>query len=267
VTELNEDAVLRIDPVMDRVVATIPVGRRPLGVAVGEGAVWVVNHDNSTLSRVDPETNRVVADIRLGSRAWEVAVDAHGVWVTHEARDPLSANNFVSRVDPQSNRVIVKIPVPHDPEGVAVGFGSVWVASREDDAVSRIDPETNHVVGQSIPLHAATRLAIGPDGVWVSLDDGAQGALARIDPQTNTVAARIDFGRRRPYGVAVAGGVVWLTNRETSTVSRVDLKTGEIKQPLVVDREPMHAAAGDDAVWIAHRTGTLTRIDITKITD
>jgi DNA-binding beta-propeller fold protein YncE len=60
VYDQHQGAVLRIDPVTNRVVRTIPVISRPLVelyarvLAVGNGAVWVVDKGAGTVVRVDP---------------------------------------------------------------------------------------------------------------------------------------------------------------------------------------------------------------------
>ena len=46
--------------------ARIPVGRSPVGTAVGFGSVWVANNHGASVMRVDPGTNKVVATIRVG---------------------------------------------------------------------------------------------------------------------------------------------------------------------------------------------------------
>ena len=61
---------------------TIKVGVGPLGVAVGSGAVWVVNNGAGTVSRVDPVTNEVVNTIEVGGTPRGVAVGEGAVWVT-----------------------------------------------------------------------------------------------------------------------------------------------------------------------------------------
>jgi YVTN family beta-propeller protein len=71
---------LRIDGATGRS-TEIRVGRIPQGVAVGEGAVWVANARDGTVSRVDPETLDVET-IEVGGRPEDVAVGEGGVWVT-----------------------------------------------------------------------------------------------------------------------------------------------------------------------------------------
>lgn len=52
------------------VVATIPVGAQPTGVAVdGAGKVWVTNYDSHDVMRIDPATNTVDLTVPLGAGA------------------------------------------------------------------------------------------------------------------------------------------------------------------------------------------------------
>ena len=67
VTNLYSSTVARIDPRTNRVVARIPVGARPYGLAAGGGSVWVSNSGEGTVSRIDPRTNRVVKTFDAGT--------------------------------------------------------------------------------------------------------------------------------------------------------------------------------------------------------
>ena len=68
------NVVAQIDPVTTSILRTVPVGRNPVGVAFGEGSVWVASQDG-TLTRIDPQTGsggqiigydlRDVASVRL----------------------------------------------------------------------------------------------------------------------------------------------------------------------------------------------------------
>jgi YVTN family beta-propeller protein len=76
----------KIDPATGEFSGRVRLGRPAVGVAFGEGAVWVVGNDG-TLLRVDPKSERVVRTIRLGvyaaqESAWApVAVGQGAVWV------------------------------------------------------------------------------------------------------------------------------------------------------------------------------------------
>src|SRR6202521_5967559 len=48
--------------------AVIAVGQRPGVPVAGEGAVWVPNTADGSVSRIDPRTNRVVATLRIGDQ-------------------------------------------------------------------------------------------------------------------------------------------------------------------------------------------------------
>jgi YVTN family beta-propeller protein len=51
---------------------------------------------------------------------------------------------------------------------------------------------------------------VGEDAIWVA--NSGDGSISRIDSRTNAVSATVAVGHR-PQGVAVAGGVVWVTVR------------------------------------------------------
>jgi YVTN family beta-propeller protein len=78
--------VSQIDPSTNRLLRTLPVGDGPIGVAAGEGAVWVTNHREGTVTRIDPASGRVVATIEVGPNPDHVAAGEGGVWVTVHAR-------------------------------------------------------------------------------------------------------------------------------------------------------------------------------------
>lgn len=76
----------RIDPATAQFTGRVRLGRPAVGVAFGEGAVWVVGNDG-TLLRVDPSSETVVRTIRLGVYAAQqnvsapLAVGLGAVWV------------------------------------------------------------------------------------------------------------------------------------------------------------------------------------------
>ncbi len=74
-----------IDPATGRFAGSVQLGHMPVGVAFGEGAMWVVTND-AILLRVDPRSKRVVQTTRLGAYSAPVrpniAVGEGGVWLS-----------------------------------------------------------------------------------------------------------------------------------------------------------------------------------------
>ena len=112
-------------------------------IAVGAGAVWAINPDD-TLSRIDPETGRLVATIDAGISASTIAAGEEGVWfLSWEDRS-------VRRLDPRSNRVAQTIPLGSQfLSGIAVGAGSVWVTAPERDCSGGSRPSGARACGRS----------------------------------------------------------------------------------------------------------------------
>jgi YVTN family beta-propeller protein len=85
------DEVWRIDPATGRAQAVIPVGSRPIDVAVGPTSVWVTNECDGTVSRIDPRTDAVVGSIDVGFRPRWLAAEGEFLWVGVSGRGTLAA--------------------------------------------------------------------------------------------------------------------------------------------------------------------------------
>jgi YVTN family beta-propeller protein len=80
-----DDRVTRIDP-LGSSVGTVVVGDRPWAVAYGADAVWVANRRSGTVSRIDPRSREVTDTIEVGQAPVGIAVGEGFVWVTVQAR-------------------------------------------------------------------------------------------------------------------------------------------------------------------------------------
>ena len=91
----------RLDEASDHSVADtpIPVGEQPTGLATGDGAVWVLNYSDGTITRVNPASGRVTGTIAFGPRTdpnrlaanspIRLAVTPGTVWVSDAAANAL----------------------------------------------------------------------------------------------------------------------------------------------------------------------------------
>lgn len=77
----TDGTVLRVQPRLGGIVASIPACHNALAIAYGEGAVWVACGDNSVV-RVDPATDAPSAPIALGRLPRGIAAGEGSIWVT-----------------------------------------------------------------------------------------------------------------------------------------------------------------------------------------
>ena len=132
----GQRSIARIDPDANQAVARIAVNGVPETLAVGEGAVWAALSDGR-VARIDPDRNRVVATIRTGTYLNYVAVGAGAVWAGN-VNDIV--NSTLSKIDPTTNRVVSTISICDGPQGLLVAFGDVWVGCFESSQVWRLRP-------------------------------------------------------------------------------------------------------------------------------
>jgi streptogramin lyase len=124
-------------------------------------------------------------------------------------------------------------------------------------------------IAATIPVgRGAAAPATGFGAVWVP--NTGDGTLARVDPASNTVVARIRYAPSRApaesgnfYDSAAVGhGSVWVSSDQQGLVARVDPGTNQVVATIPVFARPAEITATTDAVWVAHfLNGLATRID------
>ena len=156
--------------------------------------------------------------------------------------------------------------MPHDvlpgPEGM------VWYSDHGQQYLGRLDPRTGGVVEYKVPVmkpEIATGLhflEFDSDGnIWLSM--GAQGGVAKFDVkskkfQTWPLPARHDgSGNLSAYALLpwnlTVDGRVWVGERETKRIQRLDVQTGgwvqAIPNPYVDIAKDTRAAAGSHVYY------------------
>jgi ABC-type branched-subunit amino acid transport system substrate-binding protein len=267
--ELLGNGVAAIDPT-DGDIDSFTESRTPPGnVAVGEGAVWVLNNEQRTFSRIDPETQEVSQTFDTPGVPSELAAGEGALWIGIAGGGDFSnATVSVSRVDPDSGRVTRTVRLRGD-EGVypvagapriAVGAGAVWAAN-PDGSVARIDAETGRIVATIDTDASAWTIAAGAEGVWF-LSDEPTNAVARIDPRRNRVTQRIPVGANNLAGVAVGAGSVWAAANDEGVVWRINPQRPPILRTIDVGKGVSFVAFGEGAVWTGNYVdGAVSRID------
>lgn len=248
-SQVDANEVGLISSATGKISGQVPVGATPTHLALGEGAVWVTNADEDTVSRIDPLKKIVVQTIAVGSSPSGIAVGNGAVWVAN------SLDGTVSRIDPKTNTVVQPIRVGNGPVGIAYAAGSVWVANTGDDTITRIDADSGSP-SKPLPI-AATELAFGAGTLWAS--ERTANRVVRIDPTTGSVQP-IPVGNG-PTGLAFGSGAAWVANSLDGTISRIDPTTNSVTT-FATGNGPTAVAVGARGVWVSNQFGgTLARID------
>ena len=245
-------ALVVVDPSSNRIVASIPVGSRPVSVAAGAGAVWVGDEHDGTITEVDAQHMRAVRTIEIGAPVVDLAFGLGGVWAA------TGAAGEVVRVDPLLGAVADRIPLgdPNDSvAAVGVGDGRVWVGAL--DGLARVRPSTGGVV-ETVDLGRsnALQVAVGGGAVWATIASLAKRIAASSAQETT------EFDAGSPvYAVALGGGALWVGG-VTGQVWKVDPVTGD---PILGSRLVGGVAGvgyGLGAVWVtSSRERQLVRLD------
>ena len=266
------NSIAVIDPKTGHITAQIPVGRGPVAVAVGDGAVWVANAGDQTVSRIDPRRKRVIATVGTGQTSSAIAVGGGAVWIANA----VGGKGTVSRIEPESNSVVGTIVTrqgspdvfaPLTPSAIAVDAVRVWANSNPRALLARFSSLLGRAqrpvfLGRA---HSIDGIAIGEGAVWVS--SSADDTVLRLDATTGHVTATIRIaatGQRvvGPYGIAVGDGSIWVADSIANAVSRIDPRLRTVAATIPVGLRPTNVAVGEGGVWVLNRDdGTVSRID------
>jgi YVTN family beta-propeller protein len=183
---------------------------------------------------------RAGAPIRFAAPAddatFAIASVGHSVWVSSFASDTVT--RIVSAVPATPSRAVV---VSGGEEGAAVAF-----------------PRGARVVARIGVPPGQGGLAAGEGAVWAMTN--ADSVLARIDPRTNSVVARIHV--ETGADVVAGNGAVWVSYPGEDTVARIDPATNKVTTTIPVGRQPAGLALARGAVWVANIGGpSVSRID------
>ncbi|HEU5491554.1 MAG TPA: BTAD domain-containing putative transcriptional regulator [Gaiellaceae bacterium] len=255
------NSVAVIDAGSNRVVGTVPVGIRPGPVAYGEGAVWVGNLEDPTLSRIDPVARRVVRNIPLPAAPDALAVGVGAVWVVNARLGTLY------RVDPAFDRVTDAVrlgdrAITYTGAGVDVGLGSVWAAFG-DSTLARADPAPPHAAGVGSAGTGPAAVVVAFGSIWVA--NSGDATVQRFSPLTfeNGPIRPLTVGSK-PTGLAAGEGAIWVANSGDDYITRID--AGDFgfnaARSIPVGDGPTDVAIGHGAVWVAaSAAGSISRLD------
>jgi DNA-binding SARP family transcriptional activator/streptogramin lyase len=293
---VQPNSVAAVDDHRGNVVADVPIGGRPVALALGAGSVWVVDADHSTLSRIDEETKERLPIGGLGSDLSDVAYGFGSVWVaggndgtlvrldpqhngsekvdlggSRAAPQPVFSvrvgagavwvmrGNRVLRIDPDRNEVTGRLTVK-EPQGIAAGLDSLWVTTL-DERILRIDARTMKPVYAQDVSHACYFPLVAGGSLWVistpSLSSNVP-EVWRLDPGTLAQEHAFPLPRRFPYQLAAGSGAVWSVDPGNGALWRFDAGTNRVLQFAKLAHHPVSLAVGGGTIWVGTQAEPLS---------
>ncbi|MEE1771270.1 IPT/TIG domain-containing protein [Streptomyces sp. JV185] len=249
---------------------TIPVGTKPLGVAMGPLGLhaYVANSGSGTVSVLD--IGDLTVSTALGPyntpTALGVSPDSSLVYTTD------STTNAVRTAQKDVLAVTDTIAVGNTPAAIAVSPGGIrlYVTNENSATLSVINALTSTVL-TTVPVGTQpTGVAVNAGGLEVYVANTADNTLSVISTVTNTVVATIG-GMSAPLGVAVSRDTlhVYVTNSAANTVSVIDTGTRTITATIPVGTTPWGVVTSSDNLWAYvanHGSDTVSVIDATTST-
>jgi streptogramin lyase len=186
-----------------------PLDVEPKGVALGEGAVWVLGHGNrgDQVLRVDPGTGEVRARTPFPASVQvdSLTVGLRAVWAV------ASSGGILYRVDPRSSKLDGRLELGGRAGRPVVRFGDVWVPVLGQYTLI-VDPRTLKEVNfLCCPERGPT--ATGNGSTWMA--DEQAGEVVRFDGRSKQPVVHIPMGSPL-WGpclssIAAGAGAIWVT--------------------------------------------------------
>ncbi|MBI3961116.1 MAG: YncE family protein [Deinococcus sp.] len=226
-------------------VATVPVGASPSGVAVSPDGtrVYVTNFFSDTVSVIDTSTNRVTSTVRVGPGPTGIAVHPDGtrLYVANLVGETISV------IDTATYRVITTLNAPAAAIAVHPDGTRLYATTRDGTNSVLVFDTATSLRAATIPVGAApVDLAISPDcPLAEALRFRAERRIFRIpciyvantfSSTLTIINADTDLALTDiavpccPIGVAAhpSGSAVYVLNALNDTISAIDTASGQM---------------------------------------
>jgi streptogramin lyase len=271
-------------------VTSVPMGAQRTVVVGAGGHVWTGRYENRHLDTLDPATGEptrrprprigygLTGLARVGDELWALASEenklvhldardgkvldpavtlpgaANAVTATKDAvyvavtQPELDPGDRILEIDPDTGVTRQSIAVRDGVRRLAWLQGRLWSLTSGNAAwLIGFDPDRpRDRVKVNLRAAASSDLAVGDGKLWVTLPDADQ--AVSYHPRSERLA-NLETGRR-PSGIVVDKGVVWVANRTSSSLTPIDVKTERAGEQIDTPLNPYDVAAYRGAIWV-----------------
>jgi streptogramin lyase len=192
--------------------ATYEVGDQPYDVTFADGAAWVTNYGDGTVSRIDARSGKVTS-VETGGTPTGIAPADGQVWVGLGAQG-------IAAIDTRTAEVSDTIDTSGAAGWTAYDDDHVWV--NVDATVVQVDPSTATIT-RTVAVGDRPEDGTVVDGrVWVG-DGGAGGDLFWFPVDgDDTQAQSVPSTTQNPFVAAELDGQLWVVDFIGTDVVRID---------------------------------------------
>lgn len=249
----RSDVLSVFDTGTGALIATVPVGQLPVGLAVANDGtrIYVSNRDSGTISVVGGASDTVVATLPFSGvpEALSLLPDGSRLYIADRR------NDRVGVLDTATQTIVASVSLDGIPESLATApdGSTVYVGISSPDAVDQLDPTTD-LVTTSVALDEAPQsLAASADGgrlyfTTYNTRSRRGGALEDLDIANGTAARELTFSSVVPQRLIVAPDATrgFVTHIGILGLSIVDLVDAHITTELPLDSLPAGLALAPD---------------------
>ncbi len=277
-----------VDLATERVVATVPLGKRPRGIRVSpDGSLLYValsgspiappGIDERTLPPADKRADGIgIVDVKTrtllrilpgGSDPEQLAVSADGAWLFVANEDVGQA----SVVDASDGKALYTIDVGGEPEGVNLRPDGkvVYVTSEEDGEVFVIDAVAPKLIARFAVGPRPRSTAFLPDSsrAYVTSENG--GSIAVVDAMTHRVLSTIPLAGEliRPMEAVASGDgkFVFVSTGRGKRLVVIDTATNQPTASIEVGDRPWGLAVSPDGTRAYTANGPSNDVSIVDV--
>lgn len=220
------NAIALIDPVENRVSATIGVDAFPARVAFAGNSLMVTNAGSDTVSVIDVNSRTVTQTVKVGHGPWGIAVDAANNralvanmqagtvsmidlsdFATKEISLPAGARPYDVAISPGANRALITAPA----------MNSVILMNLADTSLNVVDTSSNGMGPSAVAVSGNTAYVANMMSASITsmnLSNGAILSTAATDPGPRALA------------IAPQGNSMFVLAQGTQTVDMMNLTGG-----------------------------------------
>lgn len=178
---------------MDRI-ARIPVGEKPLGIAVTSkgDSIFVTNKHDNTMTKINTKTFEIEDIIPAGEHPGKIVLtpDDRFAYVFDVLKGDISC------IDLTLKKVVAIIASEREPSDIimAPSGKQVFVTSYATDNLSIINTKTNEVVKTLHVGHSPAAMAITPDEKYLYIVNDVDSTITIVDVANETVEKNFKVG-------------------------------------------------------------------------